>query len=356
VDDAAAGGPGRFNEVRAVRFAAQRLDRLKAGDVAGLVRHMLAVQAQDPSAFPLALRARGAGLTAKDLAAARDARTVVRCWGPRGTLHLIATDDLGWFYPLVKPAPAGSLRRLRQLGVDADAEAVLAAVEVAMRGQGPLTKTRLGERLADAGLPAAGQAIVHAALLGAGRGLVVLGPERDTKPTYVHAADWLGAPLPVEVADRDTAIRTLVARYRAAHDPCTPADLAAWSGLPRGELDRAWHPVSADRVAANLPSVRLIPAFDEYLLGWRSRDHAVPEAFRRLIHPGGGIIKSAVLVDGLTAGTWTARRTASRIDIAVEPFAPFPADATAAIAAEAADIGTFLDLDARLTMPPSGPG
>lgn len=341
-------------EVRAARFAAQRLDRPAVdGGVVGLVRHLLAVQAQEPSAFPLALRARAPGLTAKDVAAAREARSVVRCWGPRGTLHLVAADDLAWFCPLVKPASAGSLRRLRQLGVEADADTVLAAVETAMRGQGPLTKARLGERLAEAGLIAVGQAIVHAALLGAGRGLVALGPEMGGKPTYVHAADWLGEPLPVEVADRGAAIRTLVTRYRAAHDPCTPADLAAWSGLPRGELDRAWAsiPMGLGLTGADTsPKVRLIPAYDEYLLGWQRRDHAVPEAFRDRIHPGGGIIKSAVLVDGLAAGTWTARRTASRVDIGIEPFTPLSADATAAVAAEAVDIGVFLGLDARLTM------
>lgn len=251
--------------MRASRFLAQRLDRGRdSTDLVELVRHLLAVQAQDPAAFPLAVRARAPGTTAEDLAKAREARTIVRCWGPRGTLHLIAADDLAWLLPLVQPGPAGSVRRLRQLGVRADADEVTGAAETALRGQGPLTKARLGDRLASAGLPVTGQAIVHAAFLAARRGLVVLGPEQRGKPTYVHAADWLGAPLPAGLPDRDAVMRTLVTRYRAAHEPCTAADLAAWSGLPSGEVQRVWTPGPAVAAApAGRPSVRLVPAFDE---------------------------------------------------------------------------------------------
>ena len=341
--------------VRARRTRAQRFDdRTSADDLAGLVRHLVAVQAQDPVAFPLAVRARTSGVTAKDLAQARAAKVIVRCWGPRGTLHLIAAEDLTWLYPLVKPPPAGSVRRLRQMSVDIGPDKGAALAAAALAGQGPLTKSQLGERLAEAGLAVSGQAIVHLALLAAGQGLVVLGPEQGGKATYVHAADWLGAPVPIETADREAAMRTLVVRYQAAHDPCTAADLAAWSGLPKGEIDRAWAaagPEVAKDMVGQVPPVRLIPAYDEYLLGWRDRDHAVPDAFRRLLHPGGGVIRSAVLVDGLVAGTWQIRRTSARIDITVQPFAPLPDDVRPALAAEVADIAAFFGNDARLVLP-----
>ncbi|WP_169808849.1 winged helix DNA-binding domain-containing protein [Microtetraspora fusca] len=343
-------------DVRARRVRAQLLDRSGNGGAVGVVRHLLAVQAQDPGAFPLALRARMSGLTAWELTATREAGAVVRCWGPRGTLHLIAADDLDWLYPLVKPAPAGSLRRLRQLGVDTDTDRAVSVTESALAGQGPLTKPELGGRLTEAGLPAQGQAIVHLAMLSAGSGKVVLGPERDGKATYVHAGDWLGSPVPTDVPDRETAMRKLVVRYRRAHDPAGPPDLAAWSGLPLREVERAWReaPDSAEEDPRSQPGrepvVRLVPGFDEYLLGWRSREHAVPAPYRALIHPGGGVIRSALLLDGRAAGTWRTRRTAGRIDITVEPFEPLPKAVLPALAAETEDIGVFLGLDTRLTV------
>jgi hypothetical protein len=55
-----------------------------------------------------------------------------------------------------------------------------------------------------------------------------------------------------------------------------------------------------------------------------------------------------VLVDGLVVGTWQIRRTPARVDITVEPFAPLPVDVRPGLAAEVADIGAFLSVDARL--------
>ncbi|GHF04138.1 hypothetical protein GCM10017786_42420 [Amycolatopsis deserti] len=296
-------------DVRRRRVAAQLLDRPANLGLVDAVRHLLAVQAQEPTAFPLALRARVPGLTAAELDNARHDRSIVRCWGPRGTLHLIARDDLPWLYPLVKPNPANSLRRLAELGVsNPDGSKAAKALD----GQGPLTKAELGERTGTEG-----QATVHLAMLAAAHGLVVLGPERRGKPTYVHAGDWLGAPLPTE--PEDTALDRLVARYRAAHEPAEPADLAAWSGIPVSRVKPAWRPTTVDIKEAG-STVRLIPAFDEYLLGWRTRDHAVAPEHRKLVHPGGGIIRAAVLVDGRVAGTWT--RTGNSVE--VQPFEELP--------------------------------
>ncbi|REF01032.1 winged helix DNA-binding domain-containing protein [Thermomonospora umbrina] len=346
-------GHGDAADVRAGRARAQGLHRRSTGGPVEIVRHLLAVQAQDSAAFPLALRARTSGLTESALTEAREAGSLVRCWGPRGTLHLVAAEDLAWFHPLVRPAPAGSLRRLRDLGVEVDADTAVRVTEAALAGRGPLTKPELGERLARAGLPAEGQAIVHLAMLAAGRGRVVLGPERAGKATYVHAGDWLGAPPPVEAPDRERALRTLVARYRAAHDPAEPRDLAAWSGLPPGEIRRAWSDTAAERDHGESdaePIVRLLPGFDEYLLGWRTRDHAVPTVHRTRVHPGGGVIRSVLLVDGLAAGTWRIRRSPGRADLAVEPFEPLSDAVASGLAAEVAGVGAFLGRPARLTV------
>ncbi|GAA3239143.1 DNA glycosylase AlkZ-like family protein [Actinocorallia longicatena] len=281
------------------RAAAQLLDRPATGDVAEVVRHLLCVQAQDVAAHPLAFRARMRGVTADQVAEVRRDRTVVRFWGPRGTLHLAAAEDLSWLHPLLRPSPAGSLRRLRELGAETSEEAAVAAVGHALEGAGPLGKAELGELL---GLE--GQAILHYTALAARAGLVVLGPDRGGKATYVHAADWLGAPLPV-VVDEDRALRELAVRFRRAQGPAEPGDLAAWSGLSLAKARRAWRSLPDPDGAAvpGGPFVRLVPAFDEYLMG--RRDQGLTAAQRRAVRPGGGVIRAAVIVDGRIAGTWS---------------------------------------------------
>ncbi|MGR6916529.1 winged helix DNA-binding domain-containing protein [[Actinomadura] parvosata] len=325
---------------------------LTAGEI---VRALGAVQAQDVPSALLAFRARSATLTPADVEAAWEGREIVRTWGPRGTLHFVHADDLPWLHALTCSV-TGTLRRLAEEGVTGDD--LLPLVTGALEGQGPLTKADLEERLKGR---ARGQGVVHLVALAAHHGLAVLGPQRAGKPTYVHAADWLGAPVRPE-PDRDRALRELAVRYRRAHRPATPDDLAAWSGLPLGAARTAWglsaappppaeepakEPAEepAEEVAEELAKVpaeepgeepavvRLAPAFDEYVLGWRSRDPVLAPEHARKVFPGGGILRPVVLVGAMIRGVW-ARKGAQ---VTVQPFDELPD-----VDDEIADVRRFL--------------
>jgi len=342
-------------EIRRLRVASQLLYRTgRRQSSVDIVTTLLAVQAQDIGAAPLALRARTRGLTAADVAAARDEGAIVRAWGPRGTLHLIARDDLEWLTGLLLPTSLPLvMRRLRQEGVTGDVNDLVAAVDRAMVGAGPLTKGALGERLAAQGVPASGQGIVYMAFLGAIHGRVVLGPDAGNRPTYVYTADWLGAPLGM-APDREPALAELARRYLRAHAPAAPEDLSAWSKLSLRDAREAFRLAGADgslvevrhrdrllwRPRGRAPAVRqpapltLLPALDEYLLGWQDRDHAVPAAYARRVHPGGGMVKAVVVDDGVVVGTWRPG------DLSVELFEDTGTDH--AVQQELADVERFL--------------
>ncbi|MEV4245524.1 winged helix DNA-binding domain-containing protein [Streptosporangium canum] len=369
-----------MSDLRGERLAAQSLHRPALLGVPGLVGRLLAVQAQDVTAAALAFRVRSTGLTREDVETAVRERSIVRAWGPRGTLHYMLPEDLGWLTSLSGPALARTaIRRIGQEGVAGSPETLLPAVVRALEGQGPLTKAELGERLSVRGLPATGQAIVHLAALGAAHGLVVLGPGgRDGapgagKPTYVHAADWLGAPVASSL-DRDRSLAELARRYLRAHAPATPADLAAWSGLPLRDARTGWRLIAgsldelpggcwrlrgtasgtgsgiettseiasgtgagiepASGTAPAPHAVRLLPAFDEYLLGWRTRSGVLADAHARAVHPGGGILRPTVLVDGVIRGTWSLNGSTLTVS-------PFEAERLP-VQAEAEDVSRFL--------------
>ncbi|WP_187414288.1 winged helix DNA-binding domain-containing protein [Nonomuraea sp. PA05] len=297
---------------------------LTAGEI---VRRLAAMQAQDVPSALLAFRARSATLTPADVEAAWQSRELVRTWGPRGTLHFTHTDDLPWIHALTGNA-TGTLRRLTEEGVTGDD--LLPLITRALEGQGPLTKADLEERLQGR---ARGQGVVHLVALAARHGLAVLGPQRGGKPTYVHAADWLGAPV-VPEPDRERALKELATRYRRAHHPATPEDLAAWSGLPIGQARTAWSLSAAPAPPpGDAPLVRLVPAFDEYVLGWRSRAPVLAPEHARKVFPGGGILRPAVLVNGLIKGVW-GRKGA---EVSVQAFDELPA-----LDGEIADVRRFL--------------
>jgi hypothetical protein len=312
------------DDVRRTRVAAQLLHRPERFAVPDLVARLVAVQAQDITAGPLALRARSNGLTAADVAAARADRSVVRAWAPRGTLHLVATEDLGWLTSLLGPQWINAaMRRLGQEGVPGTTDELVRVTERALAGQGPLTKVQLGDRLATLGVRAAGQGLVHLAFLAAAHGVAVLGPDMGNKPTYVHAADWLGQVVRFE-PDRDRSLAELARRYLRAHAPAGPADLAFWSGLSLGDARKGWSGIADELTEVThagrplwLPrrggpkpvdvKVSLLAAFDEHLLGWRDRELILDPAYTRRVLPGGGILRASVLADGRIVGTWRVK-------------------------------------------------
>jgi hypothetical protein len=368
---------------------AQRLTGGRPRDVAGVVRAVLGLQAQDTPASRLAVRPRSTGL---DQAAVRRAcnqdRSVVRTWAMRGTLHLVAAEDAGWLVALLGPvfAAAGRRRRL-QLGLDDGlCERALEALP-AVLAAGPLPRDDLVRGLAAEGIKVdpSGQAPAHLVGYAALRGLVCRGPDLDgDQASYVLLEDWVaparggpgdrrGGP-PVDRAvgralDPDDALAELARRYLAGHGPAGPEDLAAWSGLPAGRARRAfelvagelrevegdgrrlWAPAGAatPRSRAGEPVVRLLGRFDDYLLGWRDRDLVLDPRFARQIQAGGGWIHPALVVDGRVAGSWRARQAGGRLDVTVAPFSGrLPRGTRPALEAEAADLGRFLGVETRL--------
>ena len=69
-------------------------------------------------------------------------------------------------------------------------------------------------------------------------------------------------------------------------------------------------------------SVRLLPYFDAYTLGWQPRELLFPgRAAKRALTPAGQAGNFPVLlIDGTVAGVWHLRRSGRKLDITVEPF------------------------------------
>jgi Winged helix DNA-binding domain len=356
-----------------MRAAAQRLtpDAAKGKRPATILRQILGLQAQVLSAAALGLRARSTGLHQRDVTRALDDdRSIVRSWLMRGTLHVVASGDIRWLVELLGPvfARAGATR-LAQLGLDDDLKARgVAGIRRILSDAGPLTRYELVDRLRGHGitLDPKTQAPIHMIALAALNGVLCLGPERgNDEPTYVLLDDWVP---PAATPSRDAALAELARRYFAAYGPATVGDLSAWSGVPMAEARSAVAGASPslaevtirghtgfvlkDRLrrmsAAATPQVRLLPAFDTYLLGYRRRDLAVAPALQRRLQRGGGWLHPAVVVNGRAVAAWSLRKSGGRGQLQVEPFEGISRAIHVGIESEVADIGRFLDLPATL--------
>lgn len=366
-----------------LRLRAQLLTPQQPAEVIGvahIVKELCGIQAQDAPAAALAVRVRSNGLLATDVEQARvQERTVMRTWGPRGTLHLLATEDIGWLLALLGPVfIAGDRRRREELGLDEDTCARgIKITRNVLAEQGPLTRAELVEQLAIHGLRLEGQARPHLLSRAALEGIICFGPDRGTEPTYVLLSDWVDQEHRGDSPSQEAAHTELALRYLKAYGPATSEDMAAWSGMPMSKTRTAWqrivgqfieveianrpawmlkaHAAWLDELSAHAPAqdhtpiVRLLPRFDTYLLGYQKRDLSVPLQHAKRVNAGGGMIHPTVMVDGRVAGTWKSTSRRNYLDVVVEPFDELAPEVHAGLEAEVADLARFLGVQSKPT-------
>ncbi|MFC7404823.1 winged helix DNA-binding domain-containing protein [Georgenia alba] len=321
------------------------------------VAHLLGLNAQEPDLPYLALWSRLERVTITDVTRAIEDGTLVRSTLMRSTQHVMTAED----FTLVRPALAGLLRRVqrntfgsRTRGIDLG-ELVRDARELLADGT-VLTRPELGRRLA-ASRPGADPTAL-------GWTVQYLLPVTHPAPSgtwRTRGATPFALPrgaLPAEATADDVA--TLLRRYLAAFGPATVSDMRVWSGISglrevvagmrpdlrvlRDERGREL----LDLPEAPLPDpdtpapVRLLPAFDAFLLGHHDRTRVMSDDVRRQVCVGSGVA-ATVLVDGTVAATWDLVVGDGAATLTVSPFRRLSAAERDEVEAEAHRLLAFTD-------------
>jgi uncharacterized protein YcaQ len=285
----------------------------------------------------------------------------------RMTIHMIPTDDAGWWLPLFEPEiERWSRRRMEQLGLPRrDQDKGLDVIARALDREGPLTRTEARERVKAAGVALDSQTGMHLALTAVASGVACLGPDRGAQACLVRREDWLGkAPR----FDRDRALAELARRYLRAFGPATDRDFAYWAGLPLRDVRAGLEAISREmeEVAVGketmlalrgtkprLPQqgqVRMLGNFDTYLLGWKDRGFAVSnEHAAHVKEGGGGWIRPVIVEDGAVVGGWRSSRKGGRLEISLNLDEQKRRELAPAIEAEVADLARFEGVETTVT-------
>jgi hypothetical protein len=370
---------------------ARRLDRhalstpsVDAGP-ADIAAAISGAHAQVMSAAELSIGLRIAGATRVDIRHALwTERSLVKTFGPRGTVHLLPSQDLpmwtGAFSALPRPQ-RGFPPNVRLTPEQTDE--VIAAIATAL-DDAELTIDELDQAVVTALGSWAGELVMPAfnglwprwrqtVDIAAHRGALCFGPNRGNKITYTSPRRWLPG---FHLADGPTALAELVRRYLASYGPATPQQFARWLGItPRqasdvfdtliGDLQAvdlagavAWLPVG-DTVMPSSPSegVRLLPYFDAYVVGCHPRELVFPgvAATRALARTQAGNYP-VLLVDGVAAGVWHQRRSGRKIAVTVEPFHDLTPKQRRELDEQVERIGEILEGTPTLTIGPVNVG
>ena len=362
-----------WNEVRMRRLARSHLlERVPAERLVDVVRDVGGIHAQVTGSAELQLAARVDRITQGDVREALwERRVLAKTWTLRGTLHVHPAEELRLW-------TAARRAILGDADLEAQSPAELAAI-VAAIGDALAGRQLLREELADAVVERVASAPRERLVSGWGfylgdaaeADLLCFGPPRGQKVTFVRPHDWLGRQDPVEPEE---ALREVARRYLAAYGPATHREFRQWfssrsfrPGDARelfGELDlvevdvegRKAYLLEDERPAPPTKSVRLLPEYDVYVMGFREREHLVPEAVREQVaaHGKGRYEGPAgtpfLLIDGICAGIWSRRRTSKKVELTVEPARPLTRDERKGLEVEAERIGAFLGLEPRLEL------
>jgi len=359
-----------WKQALAWRMERQLLDPVGTLPVPAVVRRLCGVQTQVASFAELAVRVRRRTSRRGEIARALAEGRLIKTWAMRGTLHLLTPEEGGAYLSLLAAGRSwereswqkyfGMTPRLMELFRETAREALgdlaLSREELIARVAKRRKLAHIAEELRS------GWGTLFKPL--AWQGDLCFGPSRGNRVTFmrpeVASARWAGVP------DPDDAAPIAVSAYVAAYGPTTARGFGRWlaSGrTPQRKLDAWFHSLGdrlsevevdgerayvltkdVDAITAARPAatVRLLPGFDQYVLGPRTEDpHVIPPKRRWNVSLQSGWIAPVVVVGGVVSGTWTVDGNTARIAWFREAGRP----PRRALAAEVERMSGLLDRD-----------
>lgn len=320
-------------ELTALRRASHALAASRFSNEADLVRWMLALQAQDYPGVLWSIGRRVPGATQASVERALAAGDIVRSWPMRGTLHVVAPDDLGWMLAITRRRTATTMaRRQAQLELSShDLAAVADRARSALHGGGILRRSDLLAAFEAAGISTSGQRGYHLLLHLAVNAMIVFGPIDGKHQTFALFDEWIRESRALE---GDEALAEFARGYFRGHGPATDRDFAWWASLPLSEARTgiaaaglASRMVGGEtyyldpdvHAASSSVAVLALPGFDEYVLGYQDRSVSLPASLSEQVIPGNnGLFRPTIVVDGHVVGTWSRTERATTVDIELD--------------------------------------
>jgi len=365
---------------QALSFRMQRhlLDPIGTLPVARVVGRLCGVQAQVASSAELAVRVRREASRPGEVGRALSEGRLIKTWAMRGTLHLLSPEEGGAFLSLI--AAGRSWERpswQRYFGMTTKLlDGLRGAAREALDGT-ILTRDELVAAItAQRGLEHVGEALRSGwgTLLKplAWQGDLCYGPSRDGRVTFMRpeaaSSRWAGVP------DPDEAAPVAMAAYFSAYGPATIDAFGNWlaGGWFGKRKLRTWFDALGDRMAevqvdgelahvlaedvdelasaSATSAVRLLPGFDQYVMGPGTADgHVVPTARRAAVSKQSGWISPVVVAGGVVCGTWEL--DGERVCVAWFSEAGRPP--RKALDAEVARLSSILDRHLRAAISPA---
>lgn len=322
-------------EIIRLRLSNQLIAASSETTPGAVLNRMGPMQAQDYAMSKWAIGCRITGCTETAIDEAIHNGSIIRTHILRPTWHWVSAEDIGWILALTAP----KIKSLMNSYINAveltpaifkKSNAVMAKV---LSGNNHLTRTALAEQLiqskinCDDRLPLL---LAWAEL----EGLICSGIPEGKNQTYALLEERVKVQKSIDKAE---ALSRLAQRYFMAHGPATLSDFTWWSGLSAADAKNALEMIkpSLDEIVtkedtywlfpatmgkATVKSCYLLPAFDEFLIGYKDRTAAISREVQPKAFTNNGIFRPIVVLDGKVKGIWSRSFSKDKVTIKIDLF------------------------------------
>ena len=289
-----------------------------------VVEWMGAMQAQEYRMMRWAAGMRTIKPSAKAFEADYNAGRIVRGHLFRTTWQLVAGEDWRWMQDLCRVnALRGMSGWMKSNGISIP-EAEQDAIQQIFSDY--LTQNRIAQKVGFAlavkekGITMDEHRLSYHIRLAEYSGLLCSGDLFPMKHSYALVEDKLPRQNPIP---RDEALALLARKYFRSHGPATLEDFVWWTGLNISDCKSGMDAIQSELIEERWKGLRfflhqdsrtrgfrsgtviLLPPYDEYLIGYKSRHVALHPDHTHRAHNNRGIFWPVILLDGEVVGNWS---------------------------------------------------
>jgi hypothetical protein len=311
-----------LNEITQTRLFSQKIIESPYKSAKEIVSWMGAMQAQDFWMAKWAIGLRLNEVSEKDITEAYNRGDILRTHLMRPTWHFVSPEDIYWMLDLTAPQIKATLKT-RQRNLELSEEVIgksLKIIEGILYHQKNCTREELNHEFNKEKIRTDENRLSHLLLTAELEKLICSGPVRGNKITW----SLLDERVPQKKTyTREESLAKLAKRYFSSHYPATIKDFSRWSGLSlkdsgrglesekdkfRSEqtgLETYWVPASLNFTDNQyIYAVFLLPAYDEFLIGYQSRIAALSLIEQKKVVSSNGIFWPTIIMNGQVVGIW----------------------------------------------------
>ena len=311
----------KHEEISHHRMVSQKLYNVEKCSPQKIVKHFGAMQAQDYAMAKWAVGCR-CQASEKEIEEAVNSGKIIRTHILRPTWHFVAAEDIYWMLDLSAPqVKRFTVSAAKKYGFDTQKlDKTLHSIQKLLSGNNHLTRDEIMQELdikktsKEDFLSAA--IMMHAEL----DGLVCNGKMKGKQITYSLLEERVKNQN--SKLTKEEGLAKLALRYFESHGPATLQDFSWWSGFPPTiclksinaiklqlssiEIENQYYYFKNQAFDNNksIESVHFLPAFDEILISYKTREASFLADHQSKVFTNNGIFKPIILENGKVIGIW----------------------------------------------------